>query len=176
MKRCPKCNTDYFDNMIEFCLEDGVKLNLLSNTEQEIGTITHTASRNPATAKTVDLPFSSPLSPLRSGSPENPSPTISVGKKIETKVKTKSIETLAIAPIVISLLHNWIQWLYVSHQNFDSIGAFLISLNFLVWVILLILGSVLGLLALKFCEKKGFAYVSLVILAINLLLLLVPRR
>lgn len=176
MKRCPKCNTDYFDNMIEFCLEDGVRLNLLSTTEREIGTVTHTASRNPATAKTVDLPFSAPISPFKQESPDAASPTISVGKKIETKVKTKSIETLAIAPIVVSLLHNWIQWLYVSNKNFDSIGAFLISPNFAVWFILLILGAVLGLLALKFCEKKGFAYVSLVVLAINLLLLLVPKR
>lgn len=176
MKRCPKCNTDYFDNMLEFCLEDGVRLNLLSTTESEIGTVAHTASRNPATAKTVDLPFSSPISPFKQDSPENPSPTISVGKKIETKVKTKSIETLAVAPIVVSLLHNWIQWLYVSNKSFDSLGAFLISPNFAVWFLLLILGAVLGLLALKFCERKGFAYVSLVILAVNLLLLLVPKR
>lgn len=175
MKRCPKCNTDYFDNMIEFCLEDGVRLNLLSTTEREIGTVAHTASRNPATAKTVDLPFSSPISSFKQET-SDPSPPISVGKKIETKVRTKSIETLAVAPIVVSLLHNWIQWLYVSHQSFESLGAFLISPNFVIWLILLILGAVLGMLALKFCERKGFAYVSLVILAINLLLLLVPKR
>ena len=26
MKHCPKCNADYFDNMLEFCLEDGTRL------------------------------------------------------------------------------------------------------------------------------------------------------
>lgn len=176
MKRCPKCNTDYFDNMIEFCLEDGVRLNLLSAIEQEVGTVAHTASRNPSTAKTVDLHFSSPESPFKNDQAAQAAPTISVGKKIETKMKTKSIETLAVAPVVVSLLHNWIQWLYVSHEKFDSLGAFLISPNFAVWLVLLTLGVVLGLLALKFCERKGFAYVSLVIMAVNLLLLLVPKR
>lgn len=176
MKRCPKCNTDYFDNMLEFCLEDGVKLNLLSTTEREISTITHSASQNPATAKTIDLPFSSPISPFKQDQPSNVQPTISATKKIETKVKTKSFEVLTVAPIVVSLLHNWIQWLYVSNQNYGSIGAFLISPNFVVWLFLLICGAVLGLLAVKYCEKKGFAYVSLVILAVNLLLLLVPKR
>ena len=31
MKRCPKCSADYFDNMIEFCLEDGAKLSDISD-------------------------------------------------------------------------------------------------------------------------------------------------
>lgn len=162
--------------MLEFCLEDGVKLSFLSKTEEESRTITHSTSQNPATAKTVNLPFSAPFSPLDQHQTANLSPTLSAGKKLEKKVKTKSFQILEVAPIVVSLLHNWIQWLYVSNQSYGSIGAFLISPNFVVWLILLIIGAVLGLLAVKYCEKKGFAYVSLVVLAINLLLLLVPKR
>lgn len=175
MKRCPKCNADYFDNMLEFCLEDGIRLTLLSKTEEEIGTITHSPSRNPSTAKTVNLPFSAPVSPFRAESVEKNTP-ISATKKLETKVKDKSFQVLSVAPVIVSLLHNWIQWLYLSNQDHSSISAFLISPVFLAWLAFLISGGILGLLAVKYCDKKGFAYVSLVILAINLLLFLVPRR
>lgn len=162
--------------MLEFCLEDGVKLSFLSKTEEEIRTVTKSAAHNPATAKTVSLPFSAPISPLKSEQTEKPVSTISASKQLEAKVKNKSFEVLSIAPIVISLLHNWVQWLYVSNQNYSSLAAFLVSPNFLVWFVLLVAGAIIGLLAIKYCEKKGFAYVSLVVLAVNLLLFLVPKR
>jgi hypothetical protein len=44
------------------------------------------------------------------------------------------------------------------------------------WLLLLITGGATGLLAVKYGRNKGFAYTSLVILAINLLLFLVPKR
>ena len=161
--------------MIEFCLEDGERLLFFSKTEEQ-PTITQSAARNPSTAKTVNLPFSAPASPLEKTKTESETPIFSATKKLETKVKTKSFEVLEVAPLVISLLHNWVQWLYVSNQSYSSIADFLISPNFLVWILLLLIGAVLGFLAVKFCQRKGFAYVSLVVLAINLLLMIVPKR
>lgn len=177
MKKCPKCHTDYFDNMLEFCLEDGAKLVFVSEAKTEVKTVAHEASANPSTAKTVNLPFASSVNPLdKKESAENKQPVLTATKKIEKSVKNTGIETLTIAPVVVALAHNWLQWVYLDNGKYGSISEFLISPNFLFWLFLLILGATIGMVAIKYCERKGFAYLSLIVLAVNLILLLVPRR
>lgn len=177
MKRCPKCKTDYFDNMLEFCLEDGAKLVSVSDAKTETKTVTHAASANPSTAQTVNLPFSTAATPLaKKETAENDQPVLTATKKIETSVKNTGIETLTIAPVVVALAHNWLQWVYLDNRSYGSISEFLISPDFLFWLFLLILGAITGLSAIKYCKRKGFAYLSLIVLAVNLILLLVPRR
>lgn len=177
MKRCPKCNTDYFDNLLEFCLEDGARLVLLSETAREFKTVTNDISGNPATAKTEAFAFA-PIAPETRADPlaEKTQSNPSAVKKIETRVKNTGLETLSIAPIILSLAHNWTQWIYLDRGNYGSVSAFLVSPDFLIWMFLLLTGAIVGLLALKYCEKKGFAYAGLIILAINLLLFLIPKR
>ena len=40
MKRCPQCTTEYYDDMLEFCLEDGAKLHTVSKPKTDAPTIT----------------------------------------------------------------------------------------------------------------------------------------
>lgn len=169
MKRCPKCQTDYFDDTLEFCLEDGARLALAVPPATQV---TKSAFGNPSAAKTVSF---SDAAPLRTAA-EPLEKAAAVGKALETTVKTKSFEALAVAPLVFALLHNWAQWLYVSNQSYGSLGALLVSPQFAGWLVLLAGGAISGLLALKFCAKKGLAYIGLFILAVNLLLFLVPKR
>lgn len=180
MKRCPKCNLDYFDNMLEFCLEDGSKLYTVS-AYNETPTITKPNPSNPATAKTVSLPYSKTPGALqfeasnRAGNPPIEK-TVAATDLLKEKVTDKTFRILETAPIVLSLAHNWWQWIYLNNQYYSSLTGFLLSANFLMWLLLLITGGATGLLAVKYSRNKGFAYASLVILAINLLLFLVPKR
>ena len=181
MKRCPQCRLDYFDEMIEFCLEDGSRLVLVSNSlEDEIPTVTKLNKSNPSTQDTVNLPFSNIPPTLETNLPnkaETPS-SVETAKTNDLKEKavSQSYKALEIAPIVVSLAHNWWQWVYLNNQYYSSFSAYVFSANFLMWLLLLIASAAVGLLALKLCSNKGFAYTGLVILAINLLLFLVPKR
>jgi hypothetical protein len=56
MKQCPKCKIDYFDNSLEFCLEDGMKLSFVTNFDNEISTLFSPNRSNLTSAETVDLP------------------------------------------------------------------------------------------------------------------------
>lgn len=180
MKRCPKCKLDYFDNMLEFCLEDGAKL-LTVPTSDEVPTVTKLNPSSPATEKTLNLPYAKTPGALRSET-ANPSNNQTIEKTggnsdlLKEKVAVKTFRILETAPIVLSLAHNWWQWIYLNNQYYSSLTGFLLSANFLMWLLLLITGAATGLLAVKYSRNKGFAYTSLVILAINLLLFLVPKR
>lgn len=179
MKRCPKCKLDYFDNMLEFCLEDGSKL-VTVPTSGEIPTVTKLNSSSPTTEKTVNLPYSKVPEQLPFETPNqaNSQPIEQIGSAdlLKEKVAVKTFRILETAPIVLSLAHNWWQWIYLNNQYYSSLTGFLLSANFLMWLLLLITGGATGLLAVKYSRNKGFAYTSLVILAINLLLFLVPKR
>lgn len=179
MKRCPKCKLDYFDNMLEFCLEDGSKL-VTMPTAGEVPTVTKLNPSRPTTEKTVNLPYSQSPAPLPFETP-NPANNQTIEKSggtdlLKEKVAVKTFRILETAPIVLSLAHNWWQWIYLNNQYSSSLAGFLLSTNFLMWLLLLITGGATGLLAVKYSRNKGFAYTSLVILAINLLLFLVPKR
>ena len=180
MKRCPKCNLEYFDNTLEFCLEDGSKLFNVSNYD-EAPTVTRPNPANPSTEKTVNLPYSKPPATLRfeavnQANNQTVEKTVTAPDLLKDKVTDKTFRILETAPIVVSLAHNWWQWIYLNNQYYPSLTAFLLSANFLMWLLLLITGAAISLLALKYSRNKGFAYTSLVILAINLLLFLVPKR
>jgi len=74
------------------------------------------------------------------------------------------------------LAHNWWQWIYLNNQYYSSLSSYVLSANFLMWLLLLAAGATVSLFAVKRCKDKGFAFVSLVVLSINLILFLVPRR
>ena len=175
MKCCPKCSLDYSDDTLEFCLEDGTRLVSISKYETEIPTVTLSNKPNPTTEKTVNLPFSSPAKTLEF-SAGTPPQTIPLNTLINEKVVQQSNNVLEIAPIVVALAHNWWQWIYLNSQYYSSFSSYVLSANFLMWLLLLMVGTVAGLFALKRCRNKGFAVASLVILSINLILFLVPRR
>jgi hypothetical protein len=193
MKRCPKCHLEYFDNTLEFCLEDGARLfNISAAPVKEVPTISR---QQPLTdEKTVS--FTAPetaaaeretfrLDPNRPPTPIQPR-NLHSDEKLEQAgkqelfpppaVSSQALKALEIAPIVLALAHNWWQWIYLNNQYYPSLAAFLLSANFLMWLLLFAVGAAAGLLALKFGRSKGFAYAGLVILAINLLLFLVPKR
>lgn len=178
MKRCPQCQADYFDQMLEFCLEDGAKLTVvnrsattadtkvLDNDRKSVETMFFDASKN--VPKTLEINDPATVN----------QPPANATEQVSLKQKTieKGHRALEVGTVVVALAHNWWQWVYVDHQNYGSIGNFLTSAEFLIWLPMLFAGVALGLLTLKFSRKKELAYVGLLILAINFLLLLVPRK
>src|SRR5215213_2703518 len=119
MKRCPKCNLEYFDNMLEFCLEDGSKLFTVSNYD-ETPTVTKSNPANPSTEKTLNLPYSKPPAtlPFEALNQANNQPiekTKAAPDLLKDKVTDKTFRILEIAPIVVSLAHNWWQWIYLNN-------------------------------------------------------------
>lgn len=173
MKRCPKCNTDYFDNMLEFCLEDGAKLISINETSTKL----KSSQSNPIISETSNFPDDFETLDLRAATQTKQSPLTTLKTDtLKQRATQKGYKILEISPIIFSLMHNWWQWLYLNNQNFSSFTNFLISFEFLIWFFLLVIGIVIGLFSLKFCERKGFAYTSLIIFSINFLLFLVPKR
>jgi hypothetical protein len=187
MKRCPQCNLDYFDEMLEYCLEDGIKLISVSNplgnraSSTTAPAATELNKQKPTTDATVNLPISDvPLTlevNTQNKTLESSSSTNALkANTISEKAVVQGNKVLEMAPVVISLAHNWWQWVYLSNQYYTSFSSYVFSGNFLMWLLLFVASAASGLLALKFCRNKGFAYTGLVILAINLLLFLVPKR
>ena len=176
MKSCPKCSFSYNDDTLEFCLEDGTRLISAENFDSEIPTITISDNQKRQAAKTNSLPFLPP-SPETSGLPANRSnKTVPQSILLKEKAIEKTNKVLEIAPFIIALAHNWWQWVYLSGQSYASFTTYLASANFLVWLVLLGAGTTLGLLSLKRVGNRNFAIAGLVIIAINLLLFLVPKR
>lgn len=176
MKRCPKCNVDYFDNMLEFCLEDGARLTLLSGTAVPL--TSEAVPVRPTAAKTeVFSPARIPNAEIVPPQPTEEFDTIEAKRDAPLdRVKTRGYEAIGNVPIVIALAHNWWQWLYLEKQHVSSITDYIFSANFLMWLLLLISGVAVSLFVARTGTKKVNAYTSLVILSINLILFLVPRR
>jgi hypothetical protein len=184
MKRCPKCSLVYFDNALDFCLEDGAKLVAASNSSEEMPTVTKSNKPITTTDKTVSLPFSG-VSPTigfddlqqQKNKPQTILPVEAAKTNlIKEKVTVQTYKILEVAPIVLSLTHNWWQWIHLNNQYYSSLSGFLVSANFLMWLLLLLAGATVSFFALKKCENKAFAYTSFVILAVNFILFLVPKR
>jgi hypothetical protein len=178
MKKCPQCEAAYFDEMIEFCLEDGAKLTIVSSptTAETKPFITDQKSietmffdGRSELPKTVEMKDSTTVVQPSAAVTEQP-------LSLKQKTVQKGYRALEVGTLVFALAHNWWQWLYVDRQSYGSIGNFLLSADFLIWFLLLVAGTVSGLLTLKLSRKKELAYAGLVILAINFLLLLVPRK
>lgn len=174
MKRCPSCSLNYSDDTLEFCLQDGIRLvGAASNIE------TPTAMRPenfaPSKEATVSLPFK-PKPAVPENKTENELQTNQPADLLKEISGAQNNKVLEIAPVVIALAHNWWQWIYLDNQYYYSFTAYFFSANFLMWLLLLAGGAAIALVSLKRNTNKAFAILSLVILAINLLLFLVPRR
>ena len=173
MKRCPKCNRS-FENSLDFCLEDGARLNPIFDSATAV-----TVESKPT--QTVSPTVAYPIAPVREAA-NNLSKTV----ETETVVAKKAIlgqepivkpaPAFEYASIGIALAHNWWQWLYLEKQYVSSILDYIFSANFLMWLVLLASGTALSLFVVRRSERKIFGILSLVILAINLILFLVPRR
>lgn len=174
MKRCPKCRTEYFDNMLDFCLDDGERLLLVEVTEDS-------TRGGVSSAETVRLqtdlktePFYSPLEKTEPFA--QAAPTLkNKSEKIKREVARKSLEILEIAPMISALAHNYWQWLYLSRKNYYEFTDYFLSIEFIIWMLLLITTFVFGIISLKYSERKAFAVTALVVLAINVLLSIVPK-
>lgn len=183
MKRCPKCSADYFDNMLEFCLEDGTKLvnpNQSKITERAVPPPTELLS--PLETETIFIaqtPEDPTLSSEKYDAPEKitASQDAAAGRaaKIKEVVTNKWYKTLEFTPLILALAHNYWQWLYLSKQNYYQFFDYLLSANFIIWFGLLISGVTFGIISLKYGRSKSFAITALVILAVNLLLFIVPK-
>ncbi|MGB7068933.1 MAG: hypothetical protein WBD22_05520 [Pyrinomonadaceae bacterium] len=178
MKRCPNCNAEYSDNSLEFCLEDGSRLAMLAAKPSEPVTSSSPVGQRPMTVAT-EVIFGIGNQAQRAPAKAEETVTI-VADKTTLVSPDKSTSTanrlLELSPIVIALAHNWWQWLYIEGTYISSIASFIVSAPFLMWLLLLAAGVSICLIAVKRAERKEFAYTSLVILAINLILFLVPRR
>jgi hypothetical protein len=177
MKRCPQCQTDYFDEMLEFCLEDGAKLSVVGSRATAADTkVLNTDQRGVEAGffdDRADVPQTTRLGDIAK---TNSPPQETKLKSLKHKTIEKSYQVLEVGTVVFALAHNWWQWLYVDRQSYGSVSGFLFSADFLIWVLLLLAGTVFGLLTLKFSRRKALGYAGLIILAINFLLQLVPRR
>lgn len=175
MKSCPQCSLNYSDDTLEFCLEDGSRLAASQNFSNETPTITRPQTVNPMTAQTVNLPFSGAAKTLESVDAPSAA-TIQQSNPLKENLVQQRDRVLEIAPFIIALAHNWWQWIYLNSQYYSSFSTYILSANFLMWLLLLTIGAGIGLLALRRCQNKSFAVASLVILSINLILFLVPKR
>lgn len=180
MKMCPQCKTEYFDNALEFCLDDGSKLKSAEHNAETPTVVNYASQTAKNTEKFSDVPRPD-LNKLHSQI--KPTDTSEVSKTINqtvtqtiNSVKDTGITTVEIAPIIFAMAHNWWQWLYLDKTENVSVSSFLLSPAFLTWMVLLSAGIITGVTVLKRFSKKNFAYAGLVILAVNFILFLVPRR
>jgi hypothetical protein len=177
MKRCPKCRVEYFDQMLEFCLEDGAKLMVVSN---PTATETKDVKTNRNNLETVAFGASAELPKtveVKDFATVKPAPAaVAEPASLKRNAVEQGYRALEIGTLVFALAHNWWQWLYVDHQRDNSFVNFLLSAEFLIWFLMLLAGTVFGILTLRLSRSKALAYAGLVILAINFLLLLVPRK
>ena len=171
MKRCPKCKLT-FDDGLDFCLEDGTRLNSLP-----LGSAAVTTDARPA--KTAEQTVAFPIQTVK------PADAFIRTDEVETVVvKADSVIPIShrtsvifeYAAVTIALAHNWWQWLYLEKQYVSSIVEYIISADFLMWLLLLASGTAISLFVVRKSERKIFGVLSLVILAINLILFLVPKR
>lgn len=205
MKRCPKCDLTYSDETLDFCLDDGTRLNVVSRDNFEPPTILSGSTKsgqnlsslfpNTNDARFAEINSVKPLTPENfqdetkqkiaqlsannsSGSAAfPPEQTNQNSIKAQKGVVSKTVDSiLSVVPIVLALANNYWQWLYLIRPNAFVFPAFLWSINFIVWILLLIGGVGLSVLALKRNAGKSLAITSLIILAINFLLCLVPAR
>ena len=175
MKNCPRCDLNYTDGTLEFCLEDGTRLIKIENFPTETPTVTKRNAPNLFTDQTVNLPFSNAAKTLESiGEKQSVMPP--KNRNLQETVALQSNKLLEIAPFVIALAHNWWQWIYLNNQYYSTFSGYFLSANFLMWLLLLAAGVIGGLIALKRCRNKALVFASLVIFSINLILFLVPKR
>lgn len=175
MKHCPLCHAEYSDTTLEFCLEDGRRLAAGDADEVPTAVRLPVNNLNSALPETVELKYPAPTEPAQFAVPDTIR-QVALSERVKGAVTEKGIEFLEIAPLVVALAHNWWQWIYLNSQYYSSFWTYVSSANFLMWLLLLAAGGATGLLAVKRCRNKSFVYAGLVILSINLILFLVPKR
>ncbi|MEP6923231.1 MAG: hypothetical protein ABI954_02090 [Pyrinomonadaceae bacterium] len=182
MKSCPSCNLKYADDTLQFCLNDGTQLTEFIETEEPATVFSSgvsTTEKSPSSHSNFEqmsvAPDSAHLQEANSTLFAN-QPTQELFSAKENASDELFIKILTFAPIVVALMQNYWQWLYMSKYDSFQFPSFLWELNFWVWLILLFSGTALCVLAIKNNKNRGFAVVGLVILAINFLLCLAPRR
>jgi len=195
MKRCSKCNTDYFDNMLEYCLEDGAKLLDFADNDGDLNKfLLHQIPPIRTATKTAVLPINAfendfgsiqsdefktdvGLKQLQNQSEKmgKTGKTEQISEQIKDSIKTRWFNVLEIAPIVLAFAHNYWQWLYLSKQYYYGFAEYILSANFLIWFALLICGVIFGIISFKYGKNKKFAITALIVLAINFLLVLIPK-
>ncbi len=178
MKRCAVCQKEYYDETLEFCLDDGSRLQKIEKINNE--TLTAPAIKpniKTSGAKTVQMANRTEFQKPELPETENiPNSQFSDKKEvIKRNVADTSVKILETSPIILALAHNYWQWLYLYRQPTYDLTAFFTSYNFLVWIFLLISGLLFGLFSLKYGNNKGFAITALVVLAINVILSIVPK-
>jgi magnesium-transporting ATPase (P-type) len=163
-------------------MEDGSHLVQILADKDEIPTVITNKINNTPTEKTLE--FSNISDPIK-GYSKKAKPILSneIKPKIDEKltifkekVSYQGLRTIEILPMILALANNYWQWLYLSKSSFGDTFSFLISANFIVWFLLLVLGLISCFIAIKFGKNKGFAITALVILAVNLLLTIVPLK
>jgi hypothetical protein len=178
MKRCAVCQKEYYDETLEFCLEDGSRLQKTDKINNETLTV-------PALKPNLELRQAKTLELNNQADTQKPglhkteilsNKQFSEKKEIiKRNVADTSAKILETSPIVLALAHNYWQWLYLYRQPTYDLTAFFTSYNLLVWIFLLISGLLFGLFSLKYGKNKGFAITALVVLAINVILSIVPK-
>jgi hypothetical protein len=185
MKSCSSCNLKYADDTLQFCLNDGTQLVALSNELEEPPTVfssqTKTDERSRTT--TTDINTSSINSvnlrdSIETATKSNVLPGAEPSRALSEADANEKLysQVLSFAPVTVALIQNYWQWLYMAEYNSFQFPVLLWNLRFWVWLILLSGGAAVCILALRQNNNKGFAVVGLVVLAINFLLCLVPRR
>lgn len=167
MKICPKCKVKYDDTTLEYCLEDGTRLNFPAATETAAKAKTE-IFKGLADALPNDFDVSK----------ETVLQNKATNKiaEIKEKVTYQGYKVIEIAPIVLALAHNYWQWLYLNKTDYGNTISFITSGHFIIWLGLMIVGIITSIIALKYAKNRGFAVASLAILAINLLLSIVPNK
>jgi hypothetical protein len=140
MKRCPNCNIEYLDTTLEFCLEDGTRLVSNAARETESPNVTRSTKSDSTAEKTITLPFSAQPRMLKFDGVNRVEPTPQK-TLIKDKVTEQSNSVLELAPFVIALAHNWWQWIYLNNQYYSSFSTYVLSANFIMWLLLLTMGA-----------------------------------
>jgi hypothetical protein len=174
MKRCAKCNFNYADDTLEFCLEDGSRLLTVAPIQTEIPTKTF-SNLNVSAETSVKLPFSNQAEVLEFDKDKNDQKPTDAVPALKTSILQNN-KILEISAVTLALIHNWWQWLYLNNQYYSSFSSYVLSANFLMWLMLLAFGATIGIISLKQSSNKALPIIGLVILSINLLLFLVPKH
>lgn len=179
MKSCPTCQLSFKDDSLEFCLDDGSRLVSMLADADDPQTMYSEQSRRNAFISAQTMPNSAPITAIGGEDARtmlDSSPNSGIG---ETSVLNEAVasnpQLIAVGAITLALAHNYWQWLYMS--EYRTVSEFIWTFNFIIWFLLLAGGIALSLQTLKRnTVGKGYAIISLVVLAINLLLIVVPRR
>lgn len=178
MKICSQCNKNYYDETLEFCLDDGSRLSKIDAKNNEVLTAT-SIKQKPEYTQAETIAFERQTNPqtdrFNAAEPEILKTIAQKKENLKKNVADTSHKFLENFPIVIALAHNYWQWLYLFRESRNQLSDFFTSYNFIVWILLLISGLIFGFFSLKYSKNKGFAITSLVILAINLILSIVPK-